>query len=207
MRARLLKPGFFMNEELARLPVRARLLFAGLWCLADREGRLEDRPDRIRAAIFPYERVRVDDLLARLEKAGFVKRYQSASTCCIALPQFAKHQRPHHRESESTLPPEPRQGTAQPQPGLLDPVTRSGKDLDQDQEITASRPVPFKVYAAIANRVLRQCEDIDIGGLALSDFAEELKRAFAREGLPYSATTVQKTIDAVIHMRAKERRA
>ena len=44
MRTRLLKPGFFMNEELARLPVRARLLFAGLWCLADREGRLEDRP-------------------------------------------------------------------------------------------------------------------------------------------------------------------
>jgi len=202
MRARLLKPGFFMNEELARLPVRARLLFAGLWCLADREGRLEDRPDRIRAAIFPYERVRVDDLLARLEKAGFIKRYQSASTCCIALPQFAKHQHPHHRESESTLPPEPRQGTAQPQPRPLDPVTRSGKDQDQDQEITASRSVPFKVYAAIAARVLKATEDLDLDSGTL---AEELKREYAKAEIPYDSGLVAKALEAAQYLRAKRR--
>ena len=42
-RARLLKPGFFTNEDLCELPAFGRLLFAGLWTIADREGRLEDR--------------------------------------------------------------------------------------------------------------------------------------------------------------------
>ena len=48
-RARNIKPGFFANENLAECDPLARLLFAGLWCLADREGRLEDRPKRIAA--------------------------------------------------------------------------------------------------------------------------------------------------------------
>jgi len=33
----------------------ARLLYPGLWMLADREGRLEDRPLRIKAEILPYD--------------------------------------------------------------------------------------------------------------------------------------------------------
>ena len=64
MRARNLKPGFFKNEDLAELPFEGRLLFAGLWCLADREGRLEDRPKRIKAEIFAFDSVDVDKLLS-----------------------------------------------------------------------------------------------------------------------------------------------
>ena len=47
-RARNIKPGFFLNEELGVLPPLVRILFAGLWCIADRDGRLEDRPKRIK---------------------------------------------------------------------------------------------------------------------------------------------------------------
>jgi hypothetical protein len=47
-RTRQIKPGFFKNDELAELPIEARLLFAGLWTIADREGRLEDRPKKIK---------------------------------------------------------------------------------------------------------------------------------------------------------------
>ena len=47
-RARNIKPGFFDNETLGELPALTRLLFIGLWCLADREGRLQDRPKRIK---------------------------------------------------------------------------------------------------------------------------------------------------------------
>ena len=39
-RARILKPGFFANELLADINPYGRLLFAGLWTLADREGTL-----------------------------------------------------------------------------------------------------------------------------------------------------------------------
>lgn len=37
-RARNIKPSFFKNEDLADLNPFDRLLFIGLWCLADREG-------------------------------------------------------------------------------------------------------------------------------------------------------------------------
>ena len=57
-RARILKPGFFANELLAEIHPYGRLLFAGLWTLADREGRLEDRPKRIVRCDFPLRRVR-----------------------------------------------------------------------------------------------------------------------------------------------------
>ena len=37
-RSRNIKPGFFKNEHLAECQPLARLLFIGLWTLADREG-------------------------------------------------------------------------------------------------------------------------------------------------------------------------
>jgi len=37
-RSRNIKPGFFKNDHLVELPFEYRLLFAGLWTLADREG-------------------------------------------------------------------------------------------------------------------------------------------------------------------------
>ena len=52
-RARNIKPGFFLNEELVELPFSTRLLFIGLWTLADRDGRMEDKPKRIKMSLFP----------------------------------------------------------------------------------------------------------------------------------------------------------
>jgi hypothetical protein len=104
MRARNIKPGFFKNEALAECSPLARLLFAGLWCLADREGRLEDRPKRIRAELLPYDDGSVDDLLGELHDAGFILRYSAAGGRFIQVANFAKHQNPHHREAESTIP-------------------------------------------------------------------------------------------------------
>ncbi|WP_461949107.1 hypothetical protein ACOKPE_14565 [Acinetobacter baumannii] len=50
-RSRNIKPSFFMNEDIIELPYEARLLFIGLWTLADREGRLENRPKKIKGAV------------------------------------------------------------------------------------------------------------------------------------------------------------
>jgi hypothetical protein len=206
MRARLLKPGFFTNERLARLPVRARLLFAGLWCLADREGRLEYRPERIRAAIFPYEpRVKIEALIRALELEQFVKRYTSAHTRCLALPRFAQHQHPHVNEPESKLPAPSVQSSAEYGSRPADPVTRSGIE-DQDQELTAAARQfsvpPFKVYAAIATNLLDMTADLD---LEPSWYAEEMKRICAKQALPYDATIVQKALDAAQVARARRR--
>lgn len=103
-RTRLLKPGFFKNEQLAELPMAARLLFAGLWLLADRDGRLEDRPRRIKAELFPFDDVDVDDLLAGLSDRGFILRYQAEAVAVIQIVKFLEHQTPHVRETGGNLP-------------------------------------------------------------------------------------------------------
>jgi hypothetical protein len=103
-RARNLKPGFFRNEDLADLPFAYRLLFQGLWCVADREGRLEDRPKRIKADVFPYDDVDVAAGLEALADAGFILRYQVGETQYIQVLAFHKHQNPHCKEAASTIP-------------------------------------------------------------------------------------------------------
>lgn len=103
-RARLLKPGFFQNEILAELPYAGRLLFQGLWTLADREGRLEDRPKRIKAAVFPFDDVVIDDLLAGLAERDFIVRYQAEAVAVIQITTFTEHQKPHKNEPPSKLP-------------------------------------------------------------------------------------------------------
>lgn len=105
-RARNIKPGFFKNEELAECTPWGRLCFAGLWTLADREGRLEDRPKRIKGELFAYDSVEVDPLLIELAGRGFILRYDAPDgRKLIQIIEFAKHQNPHHREPESELPP------------------------------------------------------------------------------------------------------
>lgn len=104
-RARILKPGFFKNEQLAELPFEARLCFAGLWTLADREGRLEDRPKRIDAELFPYDAVDMDGLLTALADKGLIRRYVVVGRAVIDIPTFLEHQKPHMREAASELLP------------------------------------------------------------------------------------------------------
>lgn len=103
-RARNIKPAFFKNDVLAELPFEYRILFQGLWCEADREGRLEDRPRRIKAEVFPYDDVDVDAGLNALQSKGFIVRYTHGETQYIQVLAFAKHQNPHCKEAASTIP-------------------------------------------------------------------------------------------------------
>lgn len=104
MRARNIKPGFFKNEELAGCSPWARLLAAGLWMLADREGRLEDKPRQIKMEIFPADNVDCDPLLDELWKAGHIIRYECVDKKYIQVVKFLKHQNPHIKEKQSEIP-------------------------------------------------------------------------------------------------------
>lgn len=103
-RARNIKPGFFKNYYLADLGPMCQLLFAGLWCLADKEGRLEDKPRFIKAELFPYYDCDVNGELTKLERLGFVSRFSARGMSVIEIANFKKHQSPHHTEKASDLP-------------------------------------------------------------------------------------------------------
>ena len=111
-RARNVKPSFFTNDTLAELPALARLLFIGLWTLADREGRLEDRPKKIKAEVLPYDDCDADALLGALHGRGFILRYQVQEGRFIQVVKFARHQNPHVREPASAIPEPVQDGTS-----------------------------------------------------------------------------------------------
>jgi hypothetical protein len=108
MRIRTIKPEFFHHEGLfeaeleTKLPLR--VAFAGLWCIADREGRFKWEPRRIGVQVLPYDGVDFSRVLDALTTRGFVLRYRVGDACFGWIPSFLKHQVINNRESESVLP-------------------------------------------------------------------------------------------------------
>lgn len=144
-RIRTVKPELFLHEGLAELPVYARLLFIGLFTQADRRGRLEDRPRRIKAQIFPYDDVDTDELLDRLYAGGFLTRYEVNGQRLIQIDTFEVHQRCNLREPESSLPPipvcnEPPPGQHRTIPG--DDLQDEPQVVDKVKEYSDTIPVP-----------------------------------------------------------------
>lgn len=107
-RTRDIKPGFFENEDVGSLTFAGRLLYIGLWTLADREGLLEDRPMRIAKQLFPFDRrLNIEALLGDLEDKRFIVRYEVDDKRVIWMPTFRKNQRIHPNEARSRLPAPP----------------------------------------------------------------------------------------------------
>src|SRR5688572_30178162 len=100
-RARNIKPGFYKNEDLAECSIWARYIFPGLWMIADRDGRLEDRPKRIKGELLPFDSQDAEPLLRELEARGFIQRYQKEGGSYIQILKFKEHQTPHYSEKAS----------------------------------------------------------------------------------------------------------
>ncbi len=137
-RQRIIKPTIYGNEEIAQLPFEGRWLFTGLWTMADCDGRLEDRPMRIKAHVFPHDQVDVSPLLTRLEEVGFIIRYQVDGVKCIQINNFRKHQKPHPKEERSSLPDLPEQNTAK----QCLAVARQEQAVEKNGETLAGKPFP-----------------------------------------------------------------
>ncbi len=166
-RGRQLKPAFFTDGDMCEMSPLARLLFAGLWCLADREGRLEDKPKDIKIQILPGDDVDTDELLNELAQK-FITRYEVEGRRYIQIHNFNKHQTPHKNEAESTLPQPPidtlppdceaaqklmaRAALKKPEP------SQSGTNKEQEQSplypcipVSLNPPTPQKGTAAEEN--------------------------------------------------------
>ena len=103
-RIRTIQPDFYKDDALADLSIYARFIFPGLWCLADKRGRIEDRPRRIKVELLPYDAPEIAPLIDELADAGFLFRYVVEDKNYIQIKGFEKHQRPHHTEKESEIP-------------------------------------------------------------------------------------------------------
>ncbi len=105
-----LKPSFFTDEELSYLPFETRIWFEGLWCQADRDGRLEEKLKELKANIMPHDNVDPEKMLELLSKPKkysdkpFIYRYKVNNKRYIQILEFHKHQKPHNTEANSIIP-------------------------------------------------------------------------------------------------------
>ncbi len=157
-RIRAIKIGFFKNEDLGALTPWHRLLYEGLWLIADREGRLEDRPQRIKAEVFPYDAafpvvtdqgtitvLTIDEMLTALSECGqphFIARYEVEGRRYIQIDPVAwrKHQRPKSDEADSLIPP-PHGISADPPLSREEPrgLSRDREDPREEREREGER--------------------------------------------------------------------
>lgn len=154
-RIRTIKPEFFKHDKLAELPALARLLFIGLWTIADREGRLENRPKRIKAEVLPYDDANVDEMLKQLREYGFITCYEVDGRDYIQIDNFIKHQHVFPREQASIIPEPSKHDTRKIQVSdeyLPSKIQASDEQLPSNCPVTAQY-LPSRVDSLIAGEL------------------------------------------------------
>lgn len=106
-RIRYLKPDFFLDFELAKLPPLVRLFYQGLWCHADRAGRGVYEPQKLKVQIIPWEEITAEKCFELLDPKWVVRYKDKNGQELYQILNFEKHQTPHASEKESVLQPLP----------------------------------------------------------------------------------------------------
>jgi len=97
-RARNIKPALFDNDELAENDPLGRLLFIGMWTIADFKGDFVWREKRIKAKLLPYDNCDIKKLAINLDKSGFIRFYSDGDEVYCNVTTFNDHQNPHKNE-------------------------------------------------------------------------------------------------------------
>lgn len=100
MRIRSIKPEFWRSDDIAALPISARLLFIGLWSYVDDNGVGSDKLPSIVADLFANDLVedtaetlrRVNADLTQIQNAGLVTRYEANGKPLLHITNWEKHQ-------------------------------------------------------------------------------------------------------------------
>jgi hypothetical protein len=103
-RIRTIKPEFFTSEDICALSPLARLLYIGVWCEADREGRLKWSPANLKRRYLPEDTCDRDEVCQELIDRGVVQLYGDGLAW---IPSFLSHQQINPREAQSVLPEPP----------------------------------------------------------------------------------------------------
>jgi hypothetical protein len=204
MRMRNVRPEFFKHEGLGELPPIVRLLFIGLWCLADRDGRLKDRAKRIKAEVLPYDEVDLDASLALLASRRFIQRYAAEGERYIAIPSWKKYQRLSGKEleSKSEIPaPQGSTGEAPETEGEASGSVEYGEWRVESGERSAARAVlPQEEPATPRARVIETLQSLmlDASERAVDEWValiREAKPSSVEEGCAFLAFAVREKRD------------
>jgi len=96
MRIRCIKPEFWDSESVGRISIPARLLFIGLWSLADDHGRAREHSRFLANRIFTYDNVsdqQIEDYLWELVNENMIVRYESGGSHYLQICNWLNHQK------------------------------------------------------------------------------------------------------------------
>ena len=147
---RTVKASFFTSEDVVSLSPLARLLYIGLWCEADREGRLKWAPLTFRLRYLPTDACDIEAVCRELTDRQMVVLYGHG---LAYIPTFLTHQRPNNREAVSLLPDprdacsEPRDATFTRESRVREVKEREGKE----REVCDARDTPPVVVSLTAD--------------------------------------------------------
>lgn len=97
-RIRTIKPEFWTDTIIVRLPIVTRLFYIGLWNIADDYGLLWDEPDRIEMQLFPRDpSFRAEEHLGLLEAAVRLEKYETEDGRTFwKIAHWEQHQKVDH---------------------------------------------------------------------------------------------------------------
>ena len=106
-RIRTIKPEFWEDEKLAKLPVHARLLFIGTWNFADDNGALLANPVLMKSHIFPYEDIGISTIsewIDMLVENRMLIRTTYNGKDYLVIRKFLIHQKINRKSIRINLP-------------------------------------------------------------------------------------------------------
>jgi len=93
-RIRSIHPGLWTDEAFVSLSPLARLLFIGMWNECDDKGCFPWSPLKLKMRVLPADNADAAVLLAEIEQAGMIRRYNFTGKDYGVVRNFCKHQRP-----------------------------------------------------------------------------------------------------------------
>lgn len=106
-RIRTIKPEFWEDERLAKLPVYARLLFIGTWNFADDNGALLANLVLMKSHIFPYEDIGISTIsewIDMLVENGMLIRTTYNGKDYLVIRKFLIHQKINRKSIRINIP-------------------------------------------------------------------------------------------------------
>lgn len=95
MPRRMITPNIWRNDKFGYLSITAKLLFIGMFSIADDDGRLKALPKYLKANIFPYDDITIDDISKyrkECEQNNLVHCYRNGNCDYIYLSGWYEHQ-------------------------------------------------------------------------------------------------------------------
>ena len=167
-RIRTIKPEFWADEKIGPLDPTTRLVFLGLWSMADDAGRLIDSDKQIDAFIFPYTSETCRRSIDELESIGRIRRGMTQSGQRVIQIVNWHHQKIDKPNKKAQLPP------------IVEPSSNDRRHVDDSSALHTVLPVPATVVSVPTTEEEDTTQPVLDDGLAKDFERPEHREAYMR---------------------------